>query len=77
MSNNVTGITGQFESATATVGERMRDAGQTLERAGNYLAQQDLTKMRRDLEGLVRRRPFEAMLIGLGLGFLLARTLRW
>ena len=33
--------------------------------------------MRRDLEGLVRRRPFEAMLIGVGLGFLLARTLRW
>ena len=59
------------------VGEKLQDAGQTLERAGSYLAEQDFAAMRRDIEGLVRRRPIEAILVGLGLGFLLARSLRW
>jgi ElaB/YqjD/DUF883 family membrane-anchored ribosome-binding protein len=79
---------GTMDTATATVSEKLRDAGQkvgerlehagqTLERAGSYLAEQDLAAMRRDIEGLVRRRPIEAILVGLGLGFLLARSLRW
>jgi methyl-accepting chemotaxis protein len=51
-------------------------AAQTLERAGSYLQQQDLTDIRADLEGIIRRHPMESLLIGLGIGYLLARSTR-
>lgn len=51
-------------------------AADTLQRAGNYLQQQDLSDMRADLEGIIRRHPMEALLVGLGLGYLLARSTR-
>jgi len=51
-------------------------AAHTLERAGTYLQQQDLTDMRADLEGIIRRHPIESLLIGLGIGYLLARSTR-
>lgn len=51
-------------------------AADTLERAGTYLQQQDLNDMRADLEGIIRRHPIESLLIGLGIGYLLARSTR-
>lgn len=51
-------------------------AADTLQRAGTYLQQQDLADMRADLEGLIRRHPMESLLIGLGIGYLLARSTR-
>ena len=51
-------------------------AADTLQRAGNYLQEQDLSDMRSDLEGLIRRHPIESMLVGLGVGYLLARSMR-
>lgn len=51
-------------------------AANTLERAGTYLQQQDLADMRADLEGLIRRHPIESLLVGLGVGYLLARSMR-
>jgi ElaB/YqjD/DUF883 family membrane-anchored ribosome-binding protein len=51
-------------------------AADTLEQAGSYLQQQDLTDMRADLEGLIRRHPIESLLVGLGVGYLLARSMR-
>jgi len=47
-----------------------------LERAGSYLQAQDLTDIRSDLEGIIRRYPVESLLVGLGLGYLLARSMR-
>jgi hypothetical protein len=32
--------------------------------------------MRADLEGIIRRHPMEAVLVGLGIGYLLARSTR-
>lgn len=49
---------------------------ETLERAGTYLQQQNLNDMRSDLESLIRRHPMESLLIGLGIGYLLARSTR-
>src|SRR5919204_747318 len=49
-------------------------AAQTLERAGTYLREQDLSDMRADLEGLIRRYPVQALLIGVGIGYLLGRS---
>jgi methyl-accepting chemotaxis protein len=51
-------------------------AADTLERAGTYLQQQDLADMRADLEGLIRRYPTQSLLIGFGIGYLLARGTR-
>jgi len=51
-------------------------AAETLERAGTYLREQDLTDIRADLEGIIRRHPIESLLIGLGVGYLLARSMR-
>ncbi len=51
-------------------------AADTLQRAGSYLQEQDLADMRADLEGLIRRHPVESLLIGFGLGYLLARGMR-
>jgi hypothetical protein len=51
-------------------------AAHTLERAGSYLQQQDLSDIRADLEGIIRRHPMESLLIGLGIGYLLARSTR-
>jgi len=69
-----------------TIREKAPDSGpvanvadttaQTLERAGTYLQQQDIPAMRADLEGLIRRHPIESLLVGLGIGFLLARSTR-
>jgi len=51
-------------------------AANTLERAGTYLQEQDLADMRSDLEGIIRRHPIESLLVGLGVGYLLARSMR-
>lgn len=58
------------------VGEMATSAANALERGGNYLQQADLTDVRGDLESFIRRRPVESLLVGLGVGFLLARALR-
>jgi len=47
-----------------------------LESAGKYLEDKNLSGMAEDLTGMIRRNPIPALLIGVGLGFLLARTLR-
>jgi ABC-type transporter Mla subunit MlaD len=51
-------------------------AADTLQRAGSYLQEQDLADMRADLENLIRRHPVESLLVGFGLGYLLARGMR-
>jgi hypothetical protein len=58
------------------VADAASTAATTLERAGTYLQQQDLADMRADLEGIIRRHPIESLLIGLGIGYLLARSTR-
>jgi ElaB/YqjD/DUF883 family membrane-anchored ribosome-binding protein len=51
-------------------------AADTLQRAGSYLQEQDLSDMRADLENLIRRHPVESLLVGFGVGYLLARGMR-
>lgn len=45
-----------------------------LEQGGRYLQQEGVSGMMDDLAGLIRRNPVPALLIGIGVGFLLART---
>jgi hypothetical protein len=60
------GQIGQVASATA-------DA---LDRGGRYLQDQDLAGVRSDLEAIIRRYPIPSLLVGAGVSFLLARSLR-
>jgi ElaB/YqjD/DUF883 family membrane-anchored ribosome-binding protein len=47
-----------------------------LESGGRYLEEHGLSGMADDLTNLIRRNPVPALLIGVGIGFLLARLLR-
>jgi len=47
-----------------------------LDTSGRYLEEQGLSGMAEDLTSLIRRNPIPAMLVGVGLGFLLARMTR-
>jgi len=47
-----------------------------LDSSGRYLEEQGLSGMAEDVTNLIRRNPIPAMLIGVGLGFLLARMTR-
>jgi hypothetical protein len=48
----------------------------TLDHAGRYLQEEGLGGMAEDLTELIRRNPIPALLIGVGIGFLLAKAIR-
>lgn len=47
-----------------------------LDVAGSYLQEKDLNHVLGDLSGMIRRYPVPSLLIGLGIGYLLARSTR-
>jgi ElaB/YqjD/DUF883 family membrane-anchored ribosome-binding protein len=62
--------------AEGRAGEVAYTAAETLERGGRYLQEADPQMVRLDLERVIRQHPIESMLVGLGIGYLLARTMR-
>jgi uncharacterized protein YjbJ (UPF0337 family) len=58
---------GMMGSATSTVAD-------TLERGGRYLQEEGFSGMAEDLTTLIRRHPIPALLVALGLGFIIARS---
>jgi hypothetical protein len=58
---------GMLGSAAGTVAD-------ALESGGRYLEQEGFSGIADDLTGMIRRNPIPAVLIGIGLGFLLARS---
>jgi len=46
-----------------------------LEKGGKYLEEKGITGMGEDLSNLIKNHPVTAMLIGVGVGYLLGRTL--
>lgn len=60
---------GAVGTAATTVAEK-------LDVAGSYLQEKDLNHVLGDVSGMIRRYPVPALLIGLGVGYLLARTTR-
>jgi hypothetical protein len=60
---------GMLGSATSAVAD-------TLENTGEYLESHGLSGVAEDLTGLIRRNPIPALLIGIGVGFLIARATR-
>jgi ElaB/YqjD/DUF883 family membrane-anchored ribosome-binding protein len=74
-----------MESAASTVREHAPQSGMfgsaaskvadTLESGGRYLREEGMTGLAEDVTDLIRRNPIPALLLGLGLGFLLGRAL--
>jgi len=62
--------------ADGAIGQAATATADTLDRAGSYLQQQDLSGMRADIESIVRQHPTESLLVAFGVGFLLARSTR-
>jgi len=58
------------------VGEVAQQAASVLDRSGSYLEQSDLNDVRGDLEQMIKRYPVQSLLVGLGVGYLLARATR-
>jgi vacuolar-type H+-ATPase subunit H len=58
------------------VGEYAHTTATALEKGADYLQHTNVDDVRNDLEALIRRRPVESLLVGLGIGFLLARAFR-
>jgi hypothetical protein len=60
---------GMLGRATDTVADALKDTGR-------YLEDKNLSGLAEDVTQLIRRNPIPALLLGVGIGFLLARTLR-
>lgn len=75
-----------MESLAGTIRDRGPQSGflggaasgvaNALDNSGRYLEEQGLSGIGEDLTNLIRRNPIPALLIGIGLGFLLARMTR-
>jgi vacuolar-type H+-ATPase subunit H len=57
-------------------GEVASKAAAALDRGGEYLQTADLQMVRGDLERVIRDHPIEALLVGVGVGYLVARATR-
>jgi ElaB/YqjD/DUF883 family membrane-anchored ribosome-binding protein len=76
----------RVKSAASTIRERGPQEGMlgttagtvadSLEKTGRYLQEEGLVGMAEDVTELIRRNPIPAMLVGIGIGFLLAKMLR-
>jgi len=64
---------GPHEGMMGTATSKVAD---TLERGGRYLQEEGLTGMADDLTGLIKRNPIPALLLGIGIGYLIGRALR-
>ena len=81
---------GSVGKGMESLGEKVREKGPdhgmlgkatsavagALESGGKYLEEKKISGMAEDFTDLVKRNPIPALLIGFGLGFLLARTFR-
>ncbi|MGH7231111.1 MAG: hypothetical protein ACREJU_07100 [Nitrospiraceae bacterium] len=56
-----------------TIGATATAVAESFDEAGLYLQEQGFTGAREDVELLIRRYPIQSLLLGLGVGYLLAR----
>jgi hypothetical protein len=82
----VSAVGGGMQSLAGTIREKGPHGGVfggaasgmagALDSSGRYLEEQGLSGMAEDVTNLIRRNPIPAMLVGIGLGYLLARLTR-
>jgi hypothetical protein len=59
---------------SGVIGSASSTVASGLESTGRYLQQEGLKGIAEDMTNLIRRNPLPAMLLGIGLGFILARV---
>jgi ElaB/YqjD/DUF883 family membrane-anchored ribosome-binding protein len=57
------------------LGSATHSVADAIEGTGKYLEEKNLSGMMEDVTGLIKRNPIPAVLIGLGVGFLIGRAL--
>jgi hypothetical protein len=76
--HGIQGLAGQVRDSgphSGMLGTATRGVADGLEGAGQYIADKNLSGMMDDVTGLVKRNPIPALLLGLGIGFLIGRAL--
>jgi hypothetical protein len=58
------------------LGEATTTVAKGLEQGGRYLQKEGVTGMADDLSDMIRRNPIPAVLVGIGIGFMLAQLTR-
>jgi len=58
------------------IGRASQSVAASLEQGGQYLAQEGLGGLVEDLGSIIKRNPLPAVLVGIGVGFLIGRTMR-
>jgi len=79
-------VGGSMKSLAGSIKEKMPSEGMVgrastavadkLESGGRYLEEEGLSGIGQEVTNLIRRNPIPAMLVGIGLGFLIARSIR-
>jgi len=89
-SNMAENATSRVGSGVESMADKLRDSApsegmvhnaatkvaDTLERGGRYLQEEGLAGMADDLTSVIKRNPIPAVLIGIGVGYLIAHALR-
>jgi hypothetical protein len=59
---------------SGVLGDVSGSVASSLESGGRYLEEHGLSGMGKDMTEMIRRNPLPALLVGIGLGYLLARA---
>jgi hypothetical protein len=62
-------------SQQGVLGGAANSVADTLDSAGRYLEEEGLSGISEDMSAMIRRNPIPALLIGVGIGFLLGRSM--
>jgi len=71
---SLAGTIRQQAPASGPMGQMASGVAHTLEQTGSYLEGEGLSGLTGDLQNMVRQHPLPAMLVCLGVGFLMAQT---
>jgi len=73
---NLSGKIRESMPSEGYLGQASRTVADTLEGGSKYLQTEGLAGMADDVGNVIKRNPLPAVLVGIGLGFLIGRTLR-
>jgi len=62
--------------SSGVLGKANEAVAEGLEKAGEYMTDKNLSGMMGDVTDLIKRNPIPALLVGLGIGYLLGKSLR-
>jgi hypothetical protein len=65
----------EYTPDSGMLGSASRGVADAIDSAGKYVEDKNLSGMMDDMTGLIKRNPIPALLLGLGIGFLIGRAL--